>query len=157
MLNPVCPSTRSAQQALYFCEPLRHHLAELREEDAHEANGGAGTGSGTGSTGASKASGASSNGSSLIMQLADLFALISRQKRRSGYLAPTDFLRTLRERNELFRGNMQQVSEHGLGDVMTWGNHRSYLVCNLHSLACIWCPRQAGRPGPVPSPTCRMN
>lgn len=45
----------------------------------------------------------------MIVQLAELFALISRQKRRSGFLAPTDFLRTLRERNELFRGNMQQV------------------------------------------------
>lgn len=52
---------------------------------------------------------------SVLSQLAELFALISRQKRRSGSLPPTDFLRTLRERNELFRGNMQQVGGSGCG------------------------------------------
>ncbi|CAN0467103.1 unnamed protein product, partial [Laminaria digitata] len=46
---------------------------------------------------------------SLLSQLAELFSSISKQKRRSGSLAPTEFLRTLRERNAMFRGNTQQV------------------------------------------------
>lgn len=91
-------------QALYFCEPLRHHLAQVREEDANDSEGGV-KGGGNGKTG--KAGG---NNNSVLSQLAELFWSISKQKRRSGHLAPTEFLRTLRERNELFRGNMQQVS-----------------------------------------------
>ncbi|CAN0473405.1 unnamed protein product, partial [Ascophyllum nodosum] len=46
---------------------------------------------------------------SVLSQLAELFSSISKQKRRSGHLAPREFLRTLQERNELFRGNKQQV------------------------------------------------
>ncbi|CAM9736194.1 unnamed protein product [Chrysoparadoxa australica] len=33
---------------------------------------------------------------------------VAGQKNVTGYLTPSDFLRTLREKNELFRGNMQQ-------------------------------------------------
>lgn len=90
-------------QALYFCEPLRHHLAQVREEDLNDSEGGI-KGGGNGKTGK-----AGSSNNSLLSQLAELFWSISKQKRRSGHLAPTEFLRTLRERNELFRGNMQQV------------------------------------------------
>lgn len=103
-------------QALYFCEPLRHHLAQVREEDANGLSGaggdnGAGSSkSGGGGTGRTGRGGASDN--SVLSQLAELFSSISKQKRRSGHLAPTEFLRTLRERNELFRGNMQQVTRY---------------------------------------------
>ena len=76
----------------------------MREEDANDSEGGV-KGGGNGKTG--KAGG---NNNSVLSQLAELFWSISKQKRRSGHLAPTEFLRTLRERNELFRGNMQQVS-----------------------------------------------
>lgn len=88
----------------------------MREEDA---NGLSGTG-GDNSRSSSKTGGSASGGGgggggggnsdvSVMSQLAELFSSISNQKRRSGHLAPTEFLRTLRERNGLFRGNMQQV------------------------------------------------
>ncbi|CAM9192142.1 unnamed protein product [Scytosiphon promiscuus] len=95
----------SVLQALYFCEPLRQHLAQVREEDANGLNGGGNNG--TGKPGGGSGSGGG-NDNSVLSQLAELFSSISNQKRRSGHLAPTEFLHTLRQRNELFRGNMQQ-------------------------------------------------
>ncbi|CAM9174487.1 unnamed protein product [Ectocarpus sp. 6 AP-2014] len=91
----------SVLQALYFCEPLRHHLAQVREEDT--SGGGSRDGSSSGGGG-----GSGGSGKTVLSELAELFSSISNQKRRSGHLAPTEFLRTLRERNELFRGNRQQ-------------------------------------------------
>lgn len=68
-----------------------------------------------GSSGDSSSSGggggSGGSGKTVLSELAELFSSISNQKRRSGHLAPTEFLRTLRERNELFRGNRQQVRE----------------------------------------------
>eukprot|EP00752_Nemacystus_decipiens_P007312 g6543.t1 len=101
----------SVLQALYFCEPLRHHLAQVREEDASSLSAAGGDNNGSGGNGGGGATGRGRGGAldnSVLSQLAELFASISKQKRRSGHLAPTEFLRTLRERNELFRGNMQQ-------------------------------------------------
>lgn len=113
--NPPRQRTTKHPQALYFCEPLRHHLAQVREEDANglsaaggDNNSGGGSSGGGGSGGTGKGRGGALD-NSVLSQLAELFASISKQKRRSGHLAPTEFLRTLRERNELFRGNMQQV------------------------------------------------
>lgn len=140
------PSINS-HQALYFCEPLRYHLAQVHQEDANGVGGGSSAGNGSGpgrqggggggaggggangksgggggggdsgscsgggSGGGGGGGGGSGGGSgnSLLSQLAELFSSISKQKRRSGHLAPTEFLRTLRERNVLFRGNTQQV------------------------------------------------
>ncbi|CAM9964683.1 unnamed protein product [Ascophyllum nodosum] len=88
-------------QALYFCEPLRYHLAQVREEDA--------------------------NGSAVIawakaeemarperqtVKIAcspnlELFSSIS-AKAAVGSSSSQEFLRTLQERNELFRGNNKQ-------------------------------------------------
>lgn len=109
------------RQALYFCEPLRQELARVKEEDANGLSGtgrdngsssGGGSNSKTGGSGGSGGGGGSAGGNSdvsVLSQLAELFSSISKQRRRSGHLAPTEFLRTLRERNGLFRGNMQQV------------------------------------------------
>lgn len=115
--------TQHEYQALYFCEPLRQELARVREEDANGLSGTGGDNNSSSSSGGSnsKAGGSGSGGGgggggggsnsdvSVLSQLAELFASISNQRRRSGHLAPTEFLRTLRERNGLFRGNMQQV------------------------------------------------
>ncbi|CAM9408398.1 unnamed protein product [Discosporangium mesarthrocarpum] len=89
----------SVLQALYFCEPLRSSLAEIRNGGKTSSNSDRNTSGGTS---------ARLPANSVLSQLADLFANISSQKRRSGCVAPTDFLRTLQERNESFRGNMQQ-------------------------------------------------
>ena len=116
--RPLRQRTTKYPQALYFCEPLRHHLALVREEDANslsaaggDNNSGSSGGGGGGGGGTGRGRGGALD-NSVLSQLAELFASISKQKRRSGHLAPTEFLRTLRERNDLFRGNMQQVTRY---------------------------------------------
>lgn len=129
---------RKHPQALYFCEPLRHHLAQVREEDANNLSGGGGDNNSGTSSGAhtGKGRGGASN-NSLLSQLAELFASISKQKRRSGHLAPTEFLRTLRERNELFRGNMQQVQE--TPTVHSFSKLCACLYARTRACAQCWC------------------
>ncbi|CAM9699129.1 unnamed protein product [Phaeothamnion confervicola] len=103
----------SVLQSLYFCLPLRRHLLAAVEETA--AAGSAAPGKER--RGSNNNSGPSASAAtpplvlpenSLIYQLAELYANISNKKKRAGSVAPLEFMRALRERNELFRGNLQQ-------------------------------------------------
>jgi Ubiquitin carboxyl-terminal hydrolase len=88
----------SVLQALYYCVPFRDHLlarskspgdASLDGKNARFSN--------------------SFPTNTILYQLAELFHEISNKKQVHGYHAPTPFLQVLREGNEIFRGNMQQV------------------------------------------------
>eukprot|EP00611_Tribonema_gayanum_P008097 TRINITY_DN1755_c0_g1_i3.p1 TRINITY_DN1755_c0_g1~~TRINITY_DN1755_c0_g1_i3.p1 ORF type:complete len:382 (-),score=116.33 TRINITY_DN1755_c0_g1_i3:143-1246(-) len=84
----------SVMQALYFCSPLRKELLARHTQNSSS------TAMATGSS--------QYPAGSLLYQLAELFAVITNTKKLSGRVAPQAFMQTLRETNELFRGNMQQ-------------------------------------------------
>jgi ubiquitin C-terminal hydrolase len=90
----------SVLQALYYCVPFRDHLL-ARSKSPGDAP-------------ADLKNARFSNSfptNTILYQLAELFHEISNKKQVHGYHAPTPFLQVLRERNEIFRGNMQQVRQ----------------------------------------------
>jgi ubiquitin C-terminal hydrolase len=88
----------SVLQALYYCVPFRDHLL-ARSKSPGDAP----------SDGKNARFSNSFPTNTILYQLAELFHEISNKKQVHGYHAPTPFLQVLRERNEIFRGNMQQV------------------------------------------------
>jgi ubiquitin carboxyl-terminal hydrolase 12/46 len=72
----------SVLQALYFCSPLRKWLLSLPLDGVPR--------------------------DSMLYRLMQLFSSIASQKKLTGYLSPSEFMETLRERNELFQSNVQQ-------------------------------------------------
>jgi len=75
----------SVLQALYFCRPFREQMLEYAA--AHQqANG----------------------DENLLISLAELFAMINNQKKKTGVVAPKRFVQTLKNENELFRSFMHQ-------------------------------------------------
>lgn len=84
----------SVLQALYFCSPLRTQLLSRYKQL-----------SGGGGKHASAKNGATD---SILRQLSELFHSITNMKKISGCLQPLEFIKILRDRNEIFRGNMQQ-------------------------------------------------
>ena len=94
----------SVLQCLYFCEPFRREL--LRS--AATATATASSASAKASASASASASAATGEASLMASLAALFVTISRQKRRSGSLAPRQFVAHLKRENALFRGANQQ-------------------------------------------------
>mmetsp|Transcript_16117 Transcript_16117/g.23904 ORF Transcript_16117/g.23904 Transcript_16117/m.23904 type:complete len:190 (+) Transcript_16117:33-602(+) len=82
----------SVLQAFYFCLPLREKLLELAKNIKEDESEGE----------------MNLPRNTIIYHLTDLFSTINGMKKISGCVAPTEFLRALRDKNELFRGNMQQ-------------------------------------------------
>ncbi|CEM19657.1 unnamed protein product [Vitrella brassicaformis CCMP3155] len=75
----------SVLQCLYFCEPFRRHcLRHLKEKEKDRDRN-------------------SDKGSNMLMALAELFAQIESQKKKTGSVAPKRFIAKLREENDLFR------------------------------------------------------
>ncbi|XP_022893628.1 ubiquitin carboxyl-terminal hydrolase 3-like [Olea europaea var. sylvestris] len=76
----------SVLQALYFCVPFREQLLEYYANVKNPAD-------------------AEEN---LLTCLADLFLLISSQKKKTGVIAPKRFVQRLKKQNEVFRSFMHQ-------------------------------------------------
>lgn len=73
----------SVLQALYFCRPFREQMLQY----------------------AASHSGKEEN---LLVSLAELFATINSQKKKTGVVAPKRFVQTLKNENEIFRSFMHQ-------------------------------------------------
>ncbi|CAL9038604.1 unnamed protein product [Musa banksii] len=76
----------SVLQALYFCIPFREQLLDYYANNKNLGD-------------------AEEN---LLMCLADLFSQISSQKKKTGVIAPKQFVYRVKKQNEIFRGYMHQ-------------------------------------------------